>query len=51
MKAKFYSTALFTLTTGSNVLVVIVSSAAAYICMKNGQSPLVLTGKYNKKRT
>ncbi|KAL5243165.1 hypothetical protein ACI65C_010575 [Semiaphis heraclei] len=44
MKAKSYSAILFLLTTGSNVLVVIVSSIIAYLSIRQGQSPLVLTG-------
>lgn len=44
MKAKSYSVILFLMTTGSNVLVVIVSSIIAYFSIKEGQSPLVLTG-------
>ncbi|XP_022178509.1 sodium-independent sulfate anion transporter-like isoform X2 [Myzus persicae] len=44
MKAKSFSVILFLLTTGSNVLVVIVSSTIAYFSIRQGQSPLVLTG-------
>ncbi|XP_060861652.1 sodium-independent sulfate anion transporter-like [Metopolophium dirhodum] len=44
MKAKSYSVLLFLLNTGSNVLVVIVSSTIAYFSIRQGQSPLVLTG-------
>lgn len=47
MKAKFYSVILFMLTTGSNVLVVIVSSAIAYFSMNYDESPFKLTGTYN----
>ncbi|KAL4122633.1 hypothetical protein QTP88_014923 [Uroleucon formosanum] len=44
MKAKSYSVLLLLLNTGSNVLVVIVSSTIAYFSIRQGQSPLVLTG-------
>ncbi|XP_022178528.1 sodium-independent sulfate anion transporter-like [Myzus persicae] len=44
IKAKSYSAILFLLTTGSNVLVVVVSSIIAYFSIRQGQSPLVLTG-------
>ncbi|XP_025204771.1 sodium-independent sulfate anion transporter-like [Melanaphis sacchari] len=44
IKAKSYSVILFLLTTGSNVFVVIVSSIIAYFSIRQGQSPLVLTG-------
>ncbi|VVC31761.1 SLC26A/SulP transporter domain,STAS domain,Sulphate anion transporter, conserved site [Cinara cedri] len=45
MKSKFYSFLLFTLTTGSNVLVVIVTSTIAYYTIKDGQSAVEITGK------
>ncbi|XP_025414085.1 sodium-independent sulfate anion transporter-like [Sipha flava] len=44
MRSKLCSILLFVLTTGSNVLVVIVSSAVAYASIDQNQSPLVLTG-------
>jgi len=44
IRAKFYSVVLFILTTGSNVLVVIISSIIAYYSINDGHSKLVLTG-------
>lgn len=47
MRDKLYSAMVFVLSTGSNVLVVIVSSAIAYYSIKDdGESPLRLTGIY-----
>ncbi|XP_050432782.1 sodium-independent sulfate anion transporter-like [Adelges cooleyi] len=44
VKAKVYSGILFTLTTGSNVMVVLVSATIAYFLIEDGRSPLALTG-------
>ncbi|XP_050537919.1 sodium-independent sulfate anion transporter-like isoform X2 [Daktulosphaira vitifoliae] len=45
LKAKIYSGLIFGLTTGSNLLVVIVSATVAYFLVEEGHSPLALTGK------
>lgn len=45
-KGKFYSAVVFVLSTGSNVLVVIVSSVVAYLSIKDGVPPIRLTGAY-----